>query len=291
MANSFFIRAFASESIFYLMGTYAVIDINDYEKNIMAYRILREIEKKISDYDEYSEITEINRNAGRRRVKVSGETVDVIKKSIIISELTDGYFDITVGALSIRSKRYGEIKEEAARRLINFMDVDINEDGVFLKKEHMALDLGGIGKGYAIEKAFEQLGVPSGYIAIGGDMKIWGGRRRIHVYNPLNNGILIEMTNKKDVCLSTSGNYLKNHIETEDPEILQITIATDDCAFADAIATALFAMSKSKREIFMRENKNIGAILLMRDGRVLINEMIEEYFTEMVINYYQKGNE
>ncbi len=288
--NSFAEDIYAEESVFYLMGTYAYFDLNDYQENIRAYHFIKDIEKKLSDYDAGSEISEINRNAGIKRVAVSEETIKAIRESILFSEMTNGYFDITIGVLTIRAKRNMEIGDEEARRFIGFRDIDIDEKGVFLKKKYMALDLGGMGKGYAIQRVYEYLKLPYGFIAIGGDMKVWGWKKMIYVYDPINNGILLEIKNKKDVCISTSGNYVKNHIETEDPMILQITTVSDNCSFTDAIATALFAMPQDVRDKFLKANRSIGAIILYRDGSVFMNKGIKEYFDGIKIRAFQIEN-
>ncbi len=287
--DSFSTDIYAEESIFYIMGTYAYFDLNDYQENIRAYHFIKDIEKKLSDYDPGSEISEINRNAGIKRVAVSEETIKAIRESILFSEMTSGYFDITIGALTIRAKRNMEIGDEEARRFIDFRDIDIDEKGVFLKKKYMALDMGGMGKGYVIQRAYEYLKLPYGFIAIGGDMKVWGWKRKIYVYDPINNGILLEMENKKDACISTSGNYIKNHIETEDPRILQITAVSENCSFADGIATALFAMPQDVRDKFLKANRDIGVIILYHDGSIFINDRIKEYFEEIKIRPFQKG--
>jgi thiamine biosynthesis lipoprotein len=138
------------------MGTYSYIEMTSPELNKKAYEILRDIEVKLSDYIDSSEISKINANAGKRFVKVSDVTLEMIKKAIEVSEKSFGYFDITIGALTINAKRLGKIDEIKAKELINFKNILIKEDSVMLKEENMAIDPGGIGKGFAIEKAYEK---------------------------------------------------------------------------------------------------------------------------------------
>lgn len=263
------------------MGTYAIIDLPG-GKNYQAYRYMRSIEEKLSDYIETSEISEINRKAGLEEVKVSPETLEVIKKALYISQITEGAFDITVGAITIRAKRNKEISIEEATKLVDYRKVKLEGSKVFLTEKNMAIDLGGIGKGYAVQKAYEYVKTPKGFISIAGDMKVWGEKRLLAVYNPITKGILMEAINRKDLCLSTSGNYLRDHIIGKPNSLLQVTVAYEDCTTTDAISTALFAMSDEQRQRFLENHQYIGILLLYKDGSVYFNRTFLNYF-ELVI--------
>lgn len=274
--------AIAQGTSYYLMGTYAYIELPSQNLNLTAYKYLKEIEMKLSDYIDSSEVSKINLNAGNKFVRVSDITLEVIKSSIEISQKTWGFFDITVGALTINAKRLGNISEDSAIKLINFKDIVIFGDSVMLARKGMAIDLGGIGKGFAIEKTYNCLRSNSGFISIGGDMKVWGHKRTLAIKNPIEDGVLVQMVNSKNVSISTSGNYLRKHIETVDDRIVQITVAHENATFADAYATALFAMSKDLRERFLDENLDVGVLILYNDGSVFMNEKFKEFF-EVII--------
>ncbi len=278
---TFLSLSFAKEEVFYLMGTYAIIDLPE-GKNHQAYRYMRSIEEKLSDYMETSEISEINRKAGLQEVEVSPETLEVIKKALYISQITEGAFDITVGAITIRAKRNKEISMEEAIKLVDYRKVKLEGSKVFLKEKNMAIDLGGIGKGYAVQKAYEYIKTPKGFISIAGDMKVWGEKRLLAVYNPITKGILMEAINKKDLCLSTSGNYLRNHIVGKQNHLIQVTVAYGDCTITDALSTAIFAMSDEQRQRFLENHQDIGILLLYKDGSVYFNRTFLNYF-ELII--------
>ncbi|QWK18994.1 MAG: FAD:protein FMN transferase [Hydrogenobacter thermophilus] len=273
--------AFSKEEVFYLMGTYAIIDLPD-GKNYQAYRYMRSLEEKLSDYIENSEVSEINKNAGIKPVAVSEETLEVIKKALYISQITDGAFDITVGAITIRARRGKELPENEARMLVDYRKVKIEGNKVFLTQKGMAIDLGGIGKGYAVEKAYQHLKLPEGFISIAGDMKVWGEKRLLAVYDPITRGVLMEGINRKDLCLSTSGNYFRHHIVGEPNSLLQVSVAYSDCTITDALSTAIFAMSDQQRQKFLREHQNVGVLLLYTDGSLYFNKAFLDYF-EMVM--------
>jgi len=154
------------------MGTYLIVgELED--KEIELCRYMKSLEKKLSHYIENSEISKINRNAGIRAVRVSEETFEVLKISFEIAEKTDGFFDPTVGSYTINYKMENLIPPEKAKALINYRNLVLNEKEkeVFLKGKFMALNLGGIGKGYAIEKAYEFLKTKKGFLALAGDLK------------------------------------------------------------------------------------------------------------------------
>ena len=235
--------AFSQERVFHLMGTYAIIDLPS-EKAYQTYKFMKGLEEKLSDYIEDSEVSKINRKAGVEPVEVSADTLEVIKKSLWLSKLTQGAFDITAGAITIRARRLREISKDEARNLVNYKKVRMEGSSVFLEEKGMAIDLGGIGKGFAIQKAYEFIKTDEGFIAIAGDLRVWGHKRLLAVYNPTNGKILAQGYNKRDLCLSTSGNYRREHIIGKGGKLLQITVAYEDCTLTDGLSTALFAIDR-----------------------------------------------
>lgn len=275
-----FLFAFSQEKVFHLMGTYVIIDLPS-QKAYQAYKFMKELEEKLSDYIEDSEVSKINRKAGVEPVEVSADTLEVIKKSLWLSELTEGAFDITVGAITVRARRLREISEDEARNLVNYKKVRMEGSSVFLEEKGMAIDLGGIGKGFAIQKAYEFIKTDKGFIAIAGDLRVWGHKRLLAVYNPINGKILAQGYNKKDLCLSTSGNYRREHIIGKGGKLLQVTVAYEDCTLADGLSTALFAMDDKKRWDFIERHPQFGYLLLSSDGSVYVNRTFLEFFESL----------
>jgi len=275
-----FLFAFSQEKVFHLMGTYAIIDLPS-QKAYQAYKFMKGLEEKLSDYIEDSEVSKINQKAGVEPVEVSADTLEVIKKSLWLSELTEGAFDITVGAITIRARRLREISEDEARNLVNYKKVRVEGSSVFLEQKGMAIDLGGIGKGFAIQKAYEFIKTDKGFIAIAGDLRVWGHKRLLAVYNPINGKILTQGYNKKDLCLSTSGNYKREHIIGKGGKLLQVTVAYEDCTLTDGISTALFAMDDKKRWDFIEKHPQFGYLLLFSDGSVYVNKTFLEFFESL----------
>jgi len=274
--------SFSQERLFYLMGTYALIELPE-GKEYQAFRYMKSLEEKLSDYMEDSEVSRINKSAGVGCEKASEETLEVVQKALEISKRTYGFFDIMVGAYTINYKRKGLIGEEEAKRLIDYKKVSIEGAKVCLLEKGMAIDLGGIGKGYAVQKAYERLKTPWGFISIAGDLRVWGHKRLLAIFNPINNTLLAEGYNSKDLCLSTGGNYLRKHIIGKENSLLQATVAYHDCTITDALETALLAMEDESRERFIKENPHIGVFLLFKDGSLFINRAFMEYFESLKI--------
>jgi thiamine biosynthesis lipoprotein len=148
---------------------------------------IQRIEKLLTTFSDDSETNRINQNAGIKPVAVSRETFDLIQRSLRISQLTQGAFDITYGSIDKRLWNFDQNmtalpdKETAKKmvRLINFRNVILDDENctVFLREAGMRIGFGGIGKGYAAEMAKQVMikqGVQSGVVNASGDLNAWG---------------------------------------------------------------------------------------------------------------------
>ncbi len=144
----------------------------------------RRIERKFSRFREASVVLEINRNAGRTPVAVDDETVALVEAALDIARLSGGRFDPTVGVLrrawDFQNARIPEDGEIAALRLlVDWSAVSVRDGTVFLRREGMELDLGGVGKEYAVDRVAALLieeGVTSALVNFAGDVRTIGGR-------------------------------------------------------------------------------------------------------------------
>ena len=198
------------KKILKLMGNRFEITVVSENENEALARIdeaiveIRRIEKLLTTFDENSQTNLINRYAGVKPVKVDREMVDIIQRSKKISDITQGAFDITYGSVDKKlwnfDKNMTSLPDaDLARkmvRLINYKNVIVEEkkSTVFLKEKGMRIGFGGIGKGYAAERAkllLKQNGVQSGIVNAAGDLTAWGhqpngkerlspGRRRLY---------------------------------------------------------------------------------------------------------------
>ncbi|MBF4507448.1 FAD:protein FMN transferase [Flavobacterium sp. JLP] len=257
--------------------TITVVDENEKKGNEninLAIEEIRRIEKLLTTYKEDSQTNLINENAGVKPVKVDLEVFNLIERSVGISKITQGAFDISYGSIDKSlwnfDKTMTKLPDAAtALRMVHLIDyrninLDKEKTTVFLKEKGMRIGFGGIGKGYAAEMAKQILvknNVQSGIINASGDLCAWGlqpnGKKwTIGVANPdAPTGAFsyMEISNK---AVATSGNYEKfvtingkKYSHTIDPKtglpitgIKSVTIIASNAEFADAMATPIAVM-------------------------------------------------
>jgi thiamine biosynthesis lipoprotein len=235
---------------------------------------IQRIEKLLTTFSEESETALINRHAGIKPVIVSQETFDLIQRSIRISEITQGAFDITYGSVdktlwnfdAHMNKLPDAATAKKMSRLINYRNVllDHTDFSVMLKEKGMRIGFGGIGKGYAAEKAkwtMKSKGVESGIVNASGDMTTWGLQPNgkpwtIGIANPNAKEKIFSFMNITDMAVATSGNYEKfimvngkKYSHTINPKtglpirgIKSVTILSPNAEIADAMATPVMIM-------------------------------------------------
>jgi FAD:protein FMN transferase len=271
-----------------------------------AVEEIRRIERLLTTYDEGSETNLINRNAGIAPVVVSPETFGLIERSIRISAVTQGAFDISYGSVDKRlwnfDQQMRELPDkELARkmvRLINYRNILLDGPGstVFLKEKGMRIGFGGIGKGYAAERAkgvMRGMGVDSGVVNASGDLTAWGYQPdgkpwTIGIVRPDVKGEIFSYLNITNMALATSGNYEKyvmiggkRYSHTIDPRtglpvtgIKSVTIITLNAEIADAMATPVTIMGIKAGLYMINQMKDIEAVIIDDDDKIYTSDHI-----------------
>jgi len=261
---------------------------------------IRRIEKLLTTFSEDSETSLINRNAGVAAVPVSNETFDLIDRSIRISRLTQGAFDISYGSIDKRLWNFDVTmttlpdKDTAKKmvRLINYRNIELDRTRctVFLKNKGMRIGFGGIGKGYAAERAkkiMTTMGVESGIVNASGDLAIWGYQPdgspwTIGIADPNVRGRIFSRLNVTDLAVATSGNYEKyilvngkKYSHTINPRtglpvtgVKSVTILCPNAEFADAIATPVMIMGIRAGIDMINQLRDVEAILIDDNDRI-----------------------
>src|SRR3569833_1008018 len=188
---------------------------------------IQRIEKLLTTFSDDSETNQVNQQAGIAPVIVSRETFDLIQRSMRISGITQGAFDITYGSIDKRLWNFDQQmtalpdKETARKmvRLIDYRNIELNSRNctVFLKKKGMRIGFGGIGKGYAAERAkyiMKQAGADSGVVNASGDLTTWGKQPEgnnwsVGIVNPNLKDEVFSYLSFPDMAVATSGNYEK----------------------------------------------------------------------------------
>ncbi len=196
-----------------LMGTFATITLPQKKRaeQQQSFAILRAVEHALSSYDTAADIYKLNRH---RTATLSPYSYEALTLSGDYYEKSNGYFDITVGAVTKALYRFGDeerLVPAAAleRAKIDFKGLHFDSGRAWLD-EGTLIDLGGMGKGFGIDKAAAYLreqNVTRGTLALSGDIRCLD-ICRMAIQDPFGAGVLAEFTTRyPDTALSTSGNY------------------------------------------------------------------------------------
>ena len=269
-------------------------------------REIQRIEKLLTTFNEESETSLVNRYAGMAPVTVSRETFDLIERSLRISRVTQGSFDISYGSIDKRLWNFDTNmkvlpdKETAKKmvRLINYRNIILDDENctVFLKEKGMRIGFGGIGKGYAAERArhvMKSEGVESGIVNASGDLTTWGLQPNgqpwtIGIADPNHSNQLFSYINVTNMAVATSGNYEKfvvingkKYSHTIDPRtglpvsgIKSVTIITLNAEIADAMATPVMVMGLKAGMNLINQMKDIEAIVIDDNNTVYASDNI-----------------
>lgn len=271
-------------------------------------------------YGDINNLRTINMNAGKEPVKVDQEIIDLLKFSIDLYKKTDGEINIAMGKVlkiwhDYRSTGMNnstlaalppmEVLENAAKHC-NIDDIIIDEEAstVYLADPEMSLDVGSIGKGYAVQKVSEyakELGCKNMVINCGGNVITIGPKADesnwiFGIQNPdleATNDI-IKRVSVTDKCLVTSGDYQRYYVvdgveycHIIDPDTLMppryfsaVSIICDDSGLADALSTALFNMPYEDGLKLINSIENAEAIWVYKDGSIKYSENFEDYIIE-----------
>ncbi len=271
-----------------------------------AIHEITRIEKLISSWDRNSQTSDIIRNAGIRPVKVDKELFELINRSMAISRLTDGAFDITYASMDKIWKFDGSMKEmpsadeiKASVSKVGFKNIILDQEKqtVFLKIKGMKIGFGAIGKGYAADKAKALLlskGIVAGVINASGDMNTWGKQPngedwKVAITNPLNKNNAFALLPITDGAVVTSGNYEryvtfngKRYTHIIDPKtgypssgMVSVTVFSPKAELADALATSIFVMGVDVGLNRINQLPNIECIIIDDKGNIHTSKNID----------------
>ncbi len=277
------------------------------QKNIqLAIEEIQRIEALFTTYNTESQTYIINKNAGIEPVKVDEEVFNLIQRSLHISKITQGAFDISYGSIdkslwNFDKKMTKLPSPETALKmvhLINYKNIilDSEKHTVFLKKKGMRIGFGGIGKGYAAEMAKEKLiknQVKSGIINASGDLTAWGLQPNgkpwtIGIANPDMPNDAFSYLEISDKAIATSGNYEKfitidgkKYSHTIDPKtglpitgIKSVTVISNNAEFADAMATPIAVMGIENGLFLVNQLPHLYCIIIDDNNKIYTSKNI-----------------
>lgn len=270
-----------------------------------------------NDYEGINNIKTINDYAGIEPVKVDEEIIDLLLFSKEMYEQTNGQINVAMGSVLKIWHDYRdagsydpqnaslppmeELLAAAEHIDINRMIIDKEASTVYLPDPEMSIDVGSIGKGYAVQRVGEyarEIGMESVLLNVGGNTcavgsKFDGSDWKVGIQNPdLDSAEAYKETVQiSDACVVTSGNYQRYYIVDEvkychiiDGDTLMpadyfasVSIITDDSGKADALSTSVFNMSYEDGLAFINSLESVEAMWILHDGSVRYSDNFEQY--------------
>ncbi len=250
-----------------------------------------------------SDVQRLNAAAGQHPVPVSAEVREVLRAAHQVSRWTGGKFDVTFGALSglwkfdhDQDNRIPARADVAARLpLIDYgaVVVDDRAGTAYLERRHMRVHLGGIGKGYAVDRAAALLrarGIPDFMIQSGGDLYAGGTRGdrpwRVGIHDPRGSGSrTFAALDLGDSTFSTSGDYERffiadgrryHHIldpDSGEPArgCRSVTIVAQDATTADGLSTGVFVLGPEAGMALVEQLPGVEGVIVTAENQVLVS--------------------
>lgn len=292
-----------------IMGTRIVVELwsedrVDGEQAVQAVLAeMRRVDEAMSTYKPTSELSRVNAEAASRPIKISQELFDLLATSIEYSQLTEGAFDITyasVGYMYDYRARVRPDEERIERALpgINYRHLllDANTRTVKFAREGVRIDLGGIGKGHAVDRGIAVLqdrGIQHALVTAGGDSRIIGDRFGnpwvVGIRHPDRKDQVIARIPLEDAAISTSGDYERYFDENGvryhhilDPKtghsaskVRSATIIGPTATRTDGLSKTAFVLGPERAIELYNRLGDVDAVLVTPDGRVLYTEGLE----------------
>lgn len=288
------------------MGTFISISLEkEHERYIKnGFSIIRSVSDSLSSYDKEAIIYTLNE---QKSSAIDTYTYEALELSRAYYDKTDGYFNIAIGSITKDLYHFGEQERVPSKDALK--EVKINFNGIFFNKTYATLaqgvkvDLGGMGKGFGVDKVAEYFldkNITKAIIAASGDIRCLD-ICPIDIQNPFNKTPLASFeTLHKNSSISTSGNYNRyvdstnnNHLinpKTKKPQsrFISITLISQlPNSDIDAYATAASVMPIDKAYKFL-DSLDLAYIILQSDKQLIISENISQFSKNLLVHYTKK---
>ena len=277
------------------------LDPKEAEKNIQRVLLeMRRIDLLMSPFKKDSELSLVNNQAAKHPVKISSELYNLIQKSLEISKLSKGAFDITfasVGQYYDYRKKLQPTKKELTINLknINYKHIKLDKKNqtIFFTHPGTKIDLGGIAKGHAVDRSIKILkehGITQAMVSAGGDTRIIGDKGGrpwyVGIRHPRDKTKSAVVLPLSQTAISTSGDYeryfIKDNIRhhhiikpsTGDSarELMSVSILGGDSTTVDALSTTVFILGLNKGMKLISTLPNTEAIIIDNNGQMFYSE-------------------
>ena len=290
-----------------IMGTFAEVSVYSDDEKIASKAIdasldeMERMDRIMSNYKDDSELSQVNKNAAKSPVPCSRELLEVLEHSQHYSDLSDGAFDVTVSPVIaawgfFTGKGRVPSDKELAKLLpaVSYRNIVINKGdnpekpgGILFKHPQTKIDLGAIGKGYAVDKALEVISkyaVNNACINLGGNIYVLGapvGKNawKVGVQHPRNKVEILGYLELKDESTATSGDYErffeikgKRYSHIVDPrtgmpvkDTISVTIVAPTGTAVDALSTSVFVMGLEKGMKLVESIPGVDAMIACQE--------------------------
>lgn len=289
-----------------LMGSPFRIVVRDFSKELAENHINKaiveivRIENLISEWQPQTQVSEVNKNAGIKPVKVDLELINLTKTAIYFSEKTNGAFDISVISMDKIWKFDGSMTQlptpqqiEYSKRNVGFRNIiiDEKEGTIFLAKKGMKIGFGSIGKGYAADRAravLKSLGVQAAMVDASGDMSFFGEPKagmswRIGINNPYSKSGLADILKFRNASVATSGDYEKyafidgvryGHIINPHTGIpsrgtISVSVIGENATTANGLSTSLMVLGVEEGLKLMKHFPDYAALFILDNKKIV----------------------
>jgi len=274
-----------------LMGTFVSITLDEQNQHEInnGFQLLKKIENSLSSYKKSALLHTLNK---KKKIQADNYLLEALQKSKEMYNLSNGYFNITIGSITKKLYKFGE--EEALPTQEALQNAKVNIEMIHIKDKTITispettLDLGGIGKGYAVDKLanyYREKNISKGIIALSGDIQLLHPTT-LYIESKNTQAIAKLETLHPNTSVSTSGTY-RRYVKTQEHHHLinpkskqqgksfsSITLITlQNNTMIDALATALGVMSEKEALTFLLKNPHIGYILVKENGNILYGNL------------------
>jgi thiamine biosynthesis lipoprotein len=262
---------------------------------------MRRTDELMSTYKPESQLSQVNAHAHERAVPVDPEIIKVVERGLEMSRLSGGAFDITYASVGyLYDYRAHQKPSDAAIAEalpgVDYRQVEVDREKNTIRFLHkgVRVDLGGIAKGYAVDRAVERLealGITNAMVNAGGDTRLLGDRRGkpwvVGVRDPRNEGKLVTRVPLEDAAISTSGDYERyfeedgvryHHILVPGTgksahEVRSATvIGPPDSTLMDALSTTVFVLGVERGMAFVKQLEDVEAVIVDAQGRLYYSD-------------------
>ena len=291
-----------------IMGTRISVELWHTDKLLASkcsqqiFAELNRLDELMSPYRSNSEISFINNNASIGPIKISAEMSYVIDRSLHFSEISGGAFDITFASVGYQYDYRKKIQpSEQFIKLglssIDYRHIKLEHDKIQFNNSGVRIDLGGIAKGYAVDRAIQiaqNCGINEAMISAGGDSRILGKKHGkpwiIGIQHPRKKNELALVLPLSDTAISTSGDYERFFIR-DGQRIHHIinpstgksatatwsaTVTGPDAMTTDALSTTVFVLGAKNGIALIETLKNIDAVIIDNQGTVHYSSGLQE---------------